>query len=58
MAPGDRSRRRPPAASLYTGFRSATELANWGLLDGDARALAKANAVFRTRHAPHTPDHF
>ncbi|MCY3812673.1 MAG: GNAT family N-acetyltransferase [Gammaproteobacteria bacterium] len=45
-------------ASLYTGFRSATELANWGLLDGDPRAIATANAVFRTRHAPHTPDHF
>ncbi|MCY4011262.1 MAG: GNAT family N-acetyltransferase [Gammaproteobacteria bacterium] len=45
-------------ASLYTGFRSATELANWGLLAGDPKAIAKANAVFRTRHAPHTPDHF
>jgi len=45
-------------ASLYTGFRSATELANWGMLDGDQKAIAKANAVFRTRHAPHTPDHF
>jgi len=45
-------------ASLYTGFRSATELSNWGLLDGDRRALAKADALFRTRHAPHTPDHF
>ena len=45
-------------ASLYTGFRSATELANWGLLAGDRRALAKADALFRTRYAPHTPDHF
>ena len=45
-------------ASLYTGFRSATELSNWGLLDGDRRALANADALFRTRHAPHTPDHF
>ena len=45
-------------ASLYTGFRSATELANWGMLEGDPKAVAKANAVFRTRHAPHTPDHF
>ena len=45
-------------ASLYTGFRSATELANWGLLDGDRKAIAKADALFRTRHAPHTPDHF
>ena len=45
-------------ASLYTGFRSATELANWGMLEGNPKAVAKANAVFRTRHAPHTPDHF
>ena len=45
-------------ASLYTGFRSATELGNWGLLAGDRRALAKADALFRTRYAPHTPDHF
>lgn len=45
-------------ASLYTGFRSATELANWGLLAGDRRAVAKADALFRTRYAPHTPDHF
>ena len=45
-------------ASLYTGFRSATELSNWGLLEGDRGAIAKANAVFSTRHAPHAPDHF
>ena len=45
-------------ASLYTGFRSATELANWGLLSGDRHAVAKADALFRTRHAPHAPDHF
>ena len=45
-------------ASLYTGFRSATELANWGLLEGDRAAIATADALFRTRHAPHTPDHF
>lgn len=45
-------------ASLYTGFRSATELANWGLLDGEKDAVATADALFRTRHAPHTPDHF
>lgn len=45
-------------ASLYTGFRSATELSNWGLLDGDRQAVARADRIFRTRHAPHTPDHF
>ena len=45
-------------ASLYTGFRSATELGSWGLLRGDRQAIAKADALFRTRHAPHCPDHF
>jgi len=45
-------------ASLWSGFRSAGELAAWGLLDGDRRAVARADALFRTRHAPHCPDHF
>ncbi|MXY58567.1 MAG: GNAT family N-acetyltransferase [Gammaproteobacteria bacterium] len=44
--------------SLFTGFRSATQLANWGLLDGDRDAVVRADAMFRTRHAPHCPDHF
>lgn len=45
-------------ASLFTGFRSATELANWGLLAGNRDAVVRADAVFRTRYAPHCPDHF
>ena len=45
-------------ASLWTGFRSATELAAWGLLDGDHKAVLRADALFQTRHAPHCPDHF
>ena len=45
-------------ASLFTGFRSASQLANWGLLSGDRQAIHRADAVFRTRHAPHCPDHF
>lgn len=44
--------------SLFTGFRSATELAGWGLLDGARDAVVRADAMFRTRHAPHCPDHF
>ena len=44
--------------SLFTGFRTATQLANWGLLDGDRQAVARADGIFRTRHAPHCPDHF
>lgn len=45
-------------ASLFTGFRSASQLASWGLLSGDAQAIRRADALFRTRHAPHCPDHF
>lgn len=45
-------------ALLWTGARSATELARWGLLAGDDEAVARADAIFRTRHAPHCPDHF
>ena len=45
-------------ASLWTGLRSATELESWGLLTGDRKAIAAADALFRTRHAPHCPDHF
>ena len=45
-------------ASLFTGFRSATALANWGLLDGDRDAVLRADAMFRTLHAPHCSDHF
>ena len=45
-------------ASLFTGFRSATELANWGVLEGNRDAVIRADAIFRTRHAPHCPDHF
>ena len=45
-------------ASLFTGFRSATQLAQWGLVEGDAQAIARADALFRTRRAPHCPDHF
>ena len=45
-------------ASLFTGFRCATQLSNWGLLSGEPAAIARADALFRTRHAPHCPDHF
>lgn len=45
-------------ASLYVGRRSARELSAWGLLQGDADAVRRADALFATRHAPHCPDHF
>ncbi|MEE9255392.1 MAG: GNAT family N-acetyltransferase [Pseudomonadales bacterium] len=45
-------------ASLYTGFRSARELAGWGLLKGSGEAVRRADALFATAHSPHCPDHF
>ena len=45
-------------ASLYAGRRSARELAACGLLEGDAAALRRLDALFATHHAPHCPDHF
>ncbi len=45
-------------ASLYTGFRTARELAGWGLISGSKDSIRRADALFRTQHAPHCPDHF
>ncbi|MDE0224848.1 MAG: GNAT family N-acetyltransferase [Gammaproteobacteria bacterium] len=45
-------------ASLYTGRRSARELSAWGLLNGNANAVQRADNLFATQHAPHCPDHF
>ena len=45
-------------ALLYTGRRSARELAAWGMLEGEPSALRRADALFATPHAPHCPDHF
>lgn len=45
-------------ASLWCGRHSATRLAAWGFVEGDAAALAEADRLFATRHAPHCPDHF
>lgn len=45
-------------ASLYTGLRTPRQLAAWGLVTGSDAALARATAIFATRHAPHNPDSF
>lgn len=45
-------------ASLYTGYRTATDLANWGFLEGEHRCIGLANVLFDTPAAPHCPDHF
>ena len=45
-------------ASMFTGAQSARRLHTWGMLKGNPRAIALADAMFATRHAPHSPDHF
>lgn len=45
-------------SSLCIGARPARQLARWGLLHGAPAAVARADALFATRHAPHCPDHF
>ena len=45
-------------ALLYSGRRSARELAAWGMVEGAPAALRRADALFATSHAPHCPDHF
>jgi len=45
-------------ASLYSGYRTPWQLAQWGLIDGDNATLQRATRIFATRHAPHCPDNF
>jgi len=45
-------------ASLYSGFRTAQQLAHWGMLEGNRGAIQRATHIFATRHAPHCPDSF
>jgi len=45
-------------ASLYCGFRTPRQLAQWGMLEAEAGAIERATAIFATHHAPHCPDHF
>jgi predicted acetyltransferase len=44
--------------ALYTGFRSARDLAGWGLIRGNDDAIARADQLFGAPHAPHCPDNF
>ena len=57
-APADVQMSVKTLASLYTGFRTGRELAAWGLISGSEDGIRRADALFRTRHAPHCPDHF
>ncbi len=45
-------------ALLFSGYRSASTLASWGLLRGGKAAQVRADHLFATPHAPHCPDHF
>ena len=45
-------------ASLYSGFRNARTLANWGLLTGDGPGMDAADRLFRTLYVPHCADNF
>lgn len=45
-------------AALYAGRRSARELAAWGMLRAEPKAVRRLDALFATQHAPHCPDHF
>ena len=45
-------------SSAFSGFRRVSQLAGWGLAEGESDAIDRADALFATRHAPHSPDHF
>jgi len=45
-------------SSAFSGFRRIRQLANWGLVEGGESAIDRADRLFATRFAPHSPDHF
>ncbi len=45
-------------SSAFCGFRRVGALAGWGLVSGTPDGIARADALFATRFAPHCPDHF
>ena len=45
-------------SSAFSGFRRVGQLATWGMAGGNADAIRRADALFATHHAPHSPDHF
>ena len=57
-APADVNFSIKSLASAFSGFRRVSQLAAWGLASGEPDAVARADALFATRHAPHSPDHF
>lgn len=45
-------------ASAWCGRHRLSQLASWGLLEGDAAAISRADQLLATHHAPHCPDSF
>jgi predicted acetyltransferase len=45
-------------ASAWCGRHRLSQLANWGLVHGDADAITRADNLLATQHSPHCPDHF
>lgn len=45
-------------SSAFSGQRRVSQLAAWGLAGGHNDAIRRADELFATRHAPHSPDHF
>lgn len=45
-------------ASLFTGYRTARDLLNWGSIEGSPEDIRRAGHLFETPYAPHCPDHF
>ena len=43
---------------LFSGMYKARTLANWGQINADRDAIARADRIFATTFAPHCPDHY
>ena len=45
-------------SAAFSGYRRVRDLAHWGLVQGEAEAIATLDLMLSTRHAPHLPDHY
>ncbi len=44
--------------AIFSGMHRAQDLANWGLLGGQASDIARLDRIMATQYAPHCPDHY
>ena len=58
VANGDLQTNARGLALLFAGRERASTLRAWGLVEGSDTAIATADRLFATRHAPHCPDHY